>query len=90
MHFQDFDLQKVMTTLKGITDTAKSVSGPLAALGLPYAGLVNSGLSIAQTLEQRISDGTVVAESSDHDQVKQIITDLQAANDKLAAEVDQS
>lgn len=81
------DLTKIISTLKSVTDTAESVAGPLASLGVPYAGLVKAGLQVAQNLEARISDGTVVATSTDHDQVKQIIVDLEAKNDILAQQI---
>lgn len=90
MHFQDFNLQNALAGLKKITDGAKAITGPLAALGVPYAKLVNAGLEVAQGLEQHISDGAIVATSTDRQQVVQIITDLQAANDKLAEQIDAS
>ena len=84
------DIQALLKTLQGITETAASVAGPLAAIGVPYAGLAKAGLEIAKNVEQRIADGTVVATSQDHAAVQKVIADLEAANDLLNQEIEQS
>jgi hypothetical protein len=85
-----FDMTKVLGGLKTALAAAQDLAGPLAAIGVPYAGLAKSALTIAQNIDQRITDGTIVATSEDHAAVKQIITDLEAENDRLAAEIDAS
>jgi hypothetical protein len=84
------DLGKIFSTLQSVTETAESVAGPAAALGIPYAGLVKAGLDVARNIEQRVADGVVVASSDDRAKVKQIIADLETANDALAAAIDES
>lgn len=74
----------VVTTLAPI---AKSMGGDTVT---KIAGLVETGLSIANNALERIKDGTVVADSRDEAVVRAIITDLQAENDKLAKAIDAS
>lgn len=84
------NLQNVIAGLNEGLVTATKIATPLAALGVPYAGVAKSLLEVAQNVEQRIADGAVVATSTEHEQVKQIIVDLQAANDRLNAEIEDS
>lgn len=84
------DLNSILASVRKTIDAAQAVADPLATLGVPYAGLARALLEVAENVEKRISDGTVVATSDQRDVVKNMIEELQAVNDGLAAEIDAS
>lgn len=84
------DLTSILGNLRTITGAAQAVAGPLAAIGVPGAGLINVALEVANNLQQRMEDGGVVATSDNRAEVKAIIERLQAANDQLNAEIEKS
>lgn len=84
------NLTSVLAGLQKVIDTGQSVAGPLAAMGVPYAGVAKALLDTAENLKNRIDEGAVVATSDDRAQVAKIIEDLQADNDRLNAEIEKS
>lgn len=67
---------------KGL-NLASMVSGPLGALGIPGAGLVTSLIDIAKVVQQRVTDGHIVATATEKSQIDEILEKLQDENDKL-------
>lgn len=84
------DLKTILQNLQKGIDTAQSIAGPLAAIGVPGAGLAKALLDVAENVKLRIDEGAVVATTDDEESVKAIIERLQAINDDLAAEIDRS
>lgn len=84
------NLKSMLDGLEHGIETAQKIAGPAAALGIPYAGLAQSLLEVATNVRQRVVDGAVVATSDDHERIAKIIIDLEAANDRLNAEIEKS
>lgn len=84
------NIKEIISGLQGVTKVASNLAGMGAAVGIPYAGLIKEGLSIATALEDAATEGTVVLQGEDRAQVQQLIVDLQALNDDLAKQVDAS
>lgn len=84
------DLKTILDGMEEGLATATKIAGPLAALGVPYAGVAKSMLEVAENVRARIEEGAVVASEKDAARIADIITNLQAANDRLAAEIDAS
>lgn len=84
------DLKTILQNLQKGIDTAQSIAGPLAAIGVPGAGLAKALLEVAENVKARIDEGAVVATSDDAAEVKLIIERLQTINDQLAAEIEES
>lgn len=84
------DLNQILFSLQKGINTAQAIAGPLAAIGVPGAGLAKALLEIAENVQTRINEGAVVATSQDRERVKQIIQELQAENDRLNAEIEKS
>jgi hypothetical protein len=84
------DLNDILEGLEQGLAAATKIAGPLAAVGVPYAGVAKALLEVAENVRARIEDGAVVAAEKDRARIADIITSLQAANDRLAAEIDAS
>jgi hypothetical protein len=87
---KDAEVQKLLANLQGITNTAASIAAVAAKFGVPYAKLVAAALEVAENLQKRIAEGRIVANPDDHEQVKKIITELQATNRELAKKIAKS
>lgn len=84
------DLNAVLDGLEQGLSTATKIAGPLAAIGVPYAGVAKELLGVAENLRARIEEGAEVVTAKDRARVADIITGLQAANDRLNAEIEAS
>lgn len=84
------DLETILENLEKGLAAATSIAGPLAAVGVPYAGVAKALLEVAENVRQRIEEGRLVATEKDRARVAEIISGLQAENDRLNAEIEAS
>lgn len=84
------DLKHILSGLEDGLAAAKKIASIGAAVGIPYAGVAESLLEVAENIREKMATGEIVATSDDYAKVAAIIVDLQAENDRLAAEIDAS
>lgn len=64
--------------------------GGVLGIGEKLAGIVTTAIDVGQNAVQRIEDGTAVAHEHDVDNIKAKIAELEAINDDLATQIENS
>lgn len=91
-----FDLSKLIAGLEKGVQFAEEIAPTLAAL-TPYGALVETATKAigavtetVQNVQERISEGEIVAHSADQAQVRALAQRLHDLNDQLAQQIDDS
>lgn len=90
------DFTKLLSALEKGVQFAEEITPTLAAL-TPYGALATTAVKAigavtetVQNVQERITEGQIVAHSTDQAQVRALAQRLHAVNDQLAQQIDQS
>lgn len=86
------NISGILGGLQAALGTVKKFAPVAEAFGLPavvstVAEVASAAIEVAENAIERINDGRVVASNEDAAQVRSILAELQAENDKLAAKI---
>lgn len=91
-----FDLSKVLTALESGVKFAEQIVPELAAL-TPYGALATTAIKAVsavtetvQNVQERIDEGSIVAHSTQPEQVRALAQRLHDLNDQLAEQIDKT
>jgi hypothetical protein len=80
-------LRTGLNTVQALAPLATAAGAP-AGLVEKVTGIAGAVLDTAQNLDQRITEGAIVATSTDQDQLKALVAAIQAENDELDRFID--
>lgn len=89
------NLSDILEGLQGALTTAQKLAPVAEAFGLPVqvtaiASMAKAAVDVAQNVVERIEDGRIVASNEDAGRARALLSDLQDANDALAAKISAS
>lgn len=89
-----FSLGSALSALRTGLSVVQTLAPLATAAGAPaglvekVSGIAGAVLDTAQTINQRVEEGHIVATSNDQDQLKALVAGIQAENDELDRFID--
>jgi hypothetical protein len=89
-----FSLSSALSALRTGLSVVQTLAPLATAVGAPAGlvekvfGIAGAVLDTAQTINQRVEEGHIIATSNDQDQLKALVAGIQAENDELDRFID--